>query len=358
MTITIPTGVVIPRLPDPIGENISTEVIDYEKYLSYLEWITQRNTKQRSKKVSVRSNLEILRPPHFIVAIGELTADDEDENGNVYKAGTRFILDSNTRRYFWQNGLSDAVPKVVIAIVYKANTLVELRKHYYAYDNPDAVEQAGEVMTGIFGLFDFKPKSNKILGGSIVTGQNYASMWCPGAPLYGTNKGIWGIEPSENDTRTTAKRWAMAEQFKFWRSEWEYLDSFKIGLSGSVIDQPLLMALLISSKEHADKPVFDDLIYKLNRKDYNAAEKKPISFIGEAATGARSDVYVKDTSSYDTYAKAYDYYLYWIQRHMENPDQTGCSGRRGGYKGYGAEWVAKHIQTCDNTIMEHFTTED
>ena len=353
MTVKIPTGVVIPRLPDTAGENISVEVIDFNEYITYLEWITQRNTKQRAKKVSVRSNLEILRPPHLIVAIGELTADDEDENGNEYKAGTRFIIDSNTRRYFWEHGLTDVIPKSLIANVYKASTLVELRKYYYAYDNPDAVEQAGEVMTGIYGLFDFKPKSNKILGGSIVTGQNYASMWCPGAPLYGTNKGIWGIEPTENDTRTTAKRWAMAEQFKFWRGEWEYLDTFKIGSAGSVIDQPLLMALLIASKVYADKQVFDQLIFKLNCKDYNASEKKPISYIGEAATGARNDVYTKDAANYETYKKAYNYYLYWIQRHVENPDQTGCAGRRGGYDGYGQEWVAKYIPTWDDGIMEH-----
>jgi len=355
MTITIPTGVVIPRLPDAAGENISVEVLEYEIYRHYPQWITQRNTKARSKKSSVRSNLEVLRAPHLIVAIGELTADDEDENGNEYKAGTRFIIDSCTRRLFWEEGMTNVVPQALIAVIYKEATLVELRKHYYAYDNPDAVEQAGEVMTGIYGLFDFKPKSNKIIGGTIVTGQNYASMWTPGAPLYNTNKGIWGIEPSENDTRTTAKRWAMAEQFKFWRPEWEYLDRFKIGLSGSVIDQPLLMALLIASKVYADKPVFDDLIYKLNRKDYNAAEKKPISFIGEAATGATSNVYKKDTASFETYKAAFNFYLYWIQRHMEDADQTGCKGRQGGYDGYGNEWVAKYIVTCDNTILDHIS---
>ena len=164
-----------------------------------------------------------------------------------------------------------------------------------------------------------------------------------------------GIEPSENDTRTTAKRWAMAEQFKFWRFQWEYLDRFKIGLSGSVIDQPLLMSLLIASKVYAEKPVFDDLIYKLNRKDYNAAEKKPISFIGEAATGATNNVYRKDTASFEVYKAAFNFYLYWIQRHMENADQTGCKGRQGGYDGYGKEWVAKYVVTCDNTILDHIS---
>ena len=112
------------------------------------------------------------------------------------------------------------------------------------------------------------------------------------------------------------------------------------------------MALLIASREYAKKQVFNDLICKLNRKDYNAAEKKPISFIGEAATGARNDVYIKDAANYETYKKAYNYYLYWIQRHMENPDQTGCSGRRGGYDNYGEGWVAKYIQTCDNALTE------
>ena len=70
----------------------------------------------------------------------------------------------------------------------------------------------------------------------------------------------------------------------------------------------------------------DQLIFKLNCKDYNASEKKPISYAWEAATGARNDVYTKDSANYETYKKAYNYYMHGIQRHVENPDQTGCAG--------------------------------
>ena len=91
----------IPFMPGDAGQNLSVEIMNVETFFELPPWITQRDTEKRSKKSSVRSNLSTLRPPHLIVAIGELTANDEDENGNEYKKGTRFIIDSNTRKLFW-----------------------------------------------------------------------------------------------------------------------------------------------------------------------------------------------------------------------------------------------------------------
>lgn len=329
---------------------LSFESITFKDYKEIQPWITQRNVENRVKKSSVKQNLSTLRPSHLIVAIGELTEDDTDEKGNEYKKGTRFIIDSNTRKYFWQNGMTNKVPETLFAAVYREPSLIDLRKHYYSYDNPDATEQAAEVMTGIFSLFNFKPKSKKIQGGSITTAQNYASMWTPGAPLYGTNKGIWGIEPDNTETKTTAKRWAMAEQFKFWTREWSYLDNFELGGKLSVIDQPLLMALLVTSKSYMGEERFSDLIVKLNEKDYNPSSKTPVSKIGEAATAMTDDVYTKGSASYDQYVKAFDFYIYWIKRHMEDPDQTNCQGPKGGYSGKGKEWVESF--TLTNKILE------
>lgn len=347
---------IIPFMPNPFGDGISVEVMPTEDFFEIQEWITQRNTEVRARKTTVHANLSILKKSHLIVAIGELTEDDEDENGNKYEAGTRFTLDANTRKLFWLRGKTDRLPENVLAIVYKEPTLVGLRSHYYAYDNPDAVEQASEVMTGIYKLFDFNPKSNKIIVGSIVTAQNYASMWSPGAPLYDTNKGIWGIDPDPNETKTQAKRWAMAEQFKFWRTEWEYLDSFKIGTKGSVIDQPLLMALLITSRVYKDQPVFEDLIRKLNRRDYNSSEKKPIGKIADAATGSENDVYRKSEGNFDAYVNAFNFYLYWIERHMKDPDQCKCASPKGGYAKKGKEWIKKWVDKFtkedDNALIE------
>ena len=346
---------IIPFMSKPFGEGISVEIMLTGDFLKIQEWITQRNTEKRATKSTVYANLSVLKKPHLIVAIGELTEDDEDENGNFYPAGTRFVLDANTRKYYWEKGKTDQLPDNVLAIIYKEPTLVGLRAHYYAYDNPDAVEQASEVMTGIYKLFDFIPKSNKIIGGSIVTAQNYASMWTPGAPLFATNKGIWGVDPDPNETKTTAKRWAMAEQFKFWRAEWEYLDIFKIGTKGSVIDQPLLMALLITSRVYKHKPVFEDLVRKLNRKDYNAAEKTAIAKIGEAAIGAENDVDRKTEGSFESYINAFNFYLYWIERYMKDSKQHNCAAPKGGYIGKGKEWIDKYFTleyNVENALTE------
>jgi hypothetical protein len=325
---------------------LSYEEIPLQEFLNIQEWITQRNTEKRASKSTVKSNLSTLRPSHVNVAIGHLTENDESEDGTFYSAGSKFILDGNTRKLFWQRSWTDYLPEFVYAVVYSESNLLSLRKHYYSYDSPDATEQAAEVMTGIFKLLDFKPKSKKIAGGSIVTAQNFASVYTKGAPLYDTHSGIWGIVPSENETKTSAKRWAMAEQFKFWQAEWRWLDN--IGISGkSIIDQPLIMAFLIAAKAFPNNPTLEDLVNKLNIKDYNASKGTPISKIAEAATSSTKDVHIKNGSSYDIYLRAFNFYLYWINRQIENPNQIKCKGKQGGYDGYGAEFVEKYISNAN-----------
>lgn len=341
----------------PLGSfqnKVSVEPLTLKDFLSIQPWITQRDTNQRVKKSTVRNNLETLRSPHLFVAIGELNKDDTDELGNEYSKGTRFIIDGNTRAYFWERNLTNELPEELIATIYKGDTLLDLRATYYAYDNPDATEQAAEVMTGIYRLLDFKPQSKKILGGTIVTSQNYASMWTFGAPLYGTNKGIWGIEPDVTETRTAAKRWAMAEQFKFWRNEWQYLDDFNIGGKASVIDQPVLMALLITSRVYAGDAKFAELIDNLNKKNYNPSERTAVSKIGEAATAQTYDVYTKNSASFDQYTSAFDFYIYWIERHMTNSTQTNCAAPKQGYTNKGKEWVYKNIEKTTTNLQAHF----
>lgn len=330
---------------------LSYEKIPLQEFLEIPEWITQRNTEKRALKSTVKSNLSTLRPSHVNVAIGHLTKDDESEDGTFYPAGSKFILDGNTRKLFWQKSWTDYLPEFVHAVVYSESNLLDLRKHYYSYDSPDATEQAAEVMTGIFKLLDFKPKSKKIASGSIVTAQNFASIYTKGAPLYDTHSGIWAIVPSDNETKTSAKRWAMAEQFKFWQAEWRWLDD--IGISGkSVIDQPLMMALLIAAKAFPNNSKLENLVKKLNSKDYNASQSTPISKIGEAATSSTRDVHVKNGSSYDIYLRAFNFYLYWINRHIENPNQINCKGKQGGYDGYGAEFVDKYISCPDANLNQ------
>lgn len=345
--------VVIPfdSLVDKVAKDISVEVMPLNLLFSYPEWIIQRNVQLRAKKAVVKDNLSTLRPSHFFVAVGEVTQDGIDKDGNERKKGERYVLDSNTRQYFWEYiNSSDNKPTEVVAKVYRG-TILELGNIYASYDSPDAVEQAAEVMTGVYKLFDFQPKSPKIMYGSIVTSMNYASIWTPNAPLYGTQKGIWGIEPDNNETKTQAKRWQMAEQFKFWSNEWKYLDSFYIGGKACIIDQPLLMALLIAARAYSKDKNLADLITKLNEKDFNPSHKTPISKIAEAATGGTSDVYVKQSANYDAYTRAFDFYLYWIERYISDPSSEKCKSPHGGYTNKGCEFVEKMVN-CERILSQ------
>ena len=75
---------IIPFMPKPFGDGISVEVMSIEDFFKIQEWITQRNTEVRARKTTVHANLSVLKKPHLIVAIGELTEKDEDENGNEF----------------------------------------------------------------------------------------------------------------------------------------------------------------------------------------------------------------------------------------------------------------------------------
>ena len=113
-----------------------------------------------------------------------------------------------------------------------------------------------------------------------------------------------------------------------------------------MIDQPLLMALLIACRAFSGNDTFDDLVYKLNSKDYNASKSTAISKIGEAACAQTYEVYNKGTASFQQYLNAYNFYLYWIDRYMINPKQEKCTAPKGGYNGKGATFIEKRFTSA------------
>ena len=122
----------------------------YPDFVAIPEWITQRNTRNRMKKLSVLDHLRKLFPTHHIVVIGKLTKDDTWEDGREFKAGTEWVLDANTRRLMWEEKRTDKIPEKLLAIRLEAETLVGLRNLYWTYDNPSATELAQAIVTGIF----------------------------------------------------------------------------------------------------------------------------------------------------------------------------------------------------------------
>ena len=176
----------------------------YPDFVAIPEWITQRNTRNRIKKLSVLDHLRKLFPTHHIVVIGKLTKDDTWEDGREFKAGTEWVLDANTRRLMWEEKRTDKIPEKLLAIRLEAETLVGLRNLYWSYDNPSATELAQEIVTGIFKSLKYAPLTKKFIDGAIITALSYTVKF-QDPTTFGDN-GLWSNPDDDSTTIDQFKR--------------------------------------------------------------------------------------------------------------------------------------------------------
>ena len=108
----------------------------FVEYLRLKTCPVQRNHVKRARDKKTKEKLGILLPQHTFIATAELTQDSFDPtNGETYKAGTIFLVDSHTRREFWKLGESDALPERLTSQHYKVASIADLRDLYYTFDN-------------------------------------------------------------------------------------------------------------------------------------------------------------------------------------------------------------------------------
>ena len=350
-------------------------IMSFELYLEMQTWIKQRDEQQRVDKGKT-NHMNELKDVHLVIALGILTQDDVDKDGNEYKAGAVFILDSMTRKFVWTNYKLDRLPQRLSAHVYKRESLEKLQFVYDCHDSPDACETNGEALTGGYRLLGFNPISPRFIDGQIGTPLNFASMWTYGAPLYGSNKGKDGLIPEENQTRTSKSREASLLQLQHFLPELEYLDKFDLKKSNG-IDSPLLCALLAATKVFKNDPHFEELIRLCNEREFTSGKKtNALGKILSAELGLTKEVQVDSSAKYDAYRKAYNFYLYWIVRYVQNENDrklgSSLKGRQGGYDGdmiiredgsknqkwsedqisYGKEFNSHFIRNQDPSVLE------
>ena len=312
-------------------------ILSYELFVEIQSWIKQRREDLRVDK-SKTNHMNALKDPHLIVALGLLTEDDYDDDGKLHKKGSVFILDANTRKWKWVNGYLSRLPQRLSGHVYKKETLKELHSIYLTYDSPDACETTGEALTGQYRVLGWNPTSPKFIDGQIGTALNFASMWTYGAPQYGTNKGKSSVEVGDSETKREQEMLIAGLQLNYFLPELKYLDKFNLKKQKG-IDPPLLTALLAASKAFKGDKHFEDLIVKLNNREFfQGSTTNALGKIMMAAMQYTDEVYIRGgEAKYATYRKAYNFYLYWIERYVKNPSDReigkNLKGRQGGYDG-------------------------
>jgi hypothetical protein len=156
------------------SNTIKKMILPVEDYYQIPAVPFQRFTEGRVSLNKVKKSLSKLRPEHLNVDIACLMQDDE-YFGQKYPKNSFFIINGNTRKYYWQNNLSDFIPQDVHATVYYFNTLEEMRVSYNTFDSMNAVERMQEKLFGILhGVHGFTPTCSKLEKGQIISALNLA----------------------------------------------------------------------------------------------------------------------------------------------------------------------------------------
>lgn len=157
-----------------ISNSIVKEKMPIETFLNLPPVPHQRWTEGRANKNKVKKMLSHLRPEHLEVAIVELTKDC-DYLGEVYKKGWRGIANGNTRKHYWQEGLSNSRPESVFATIYLLDNMDAVRECYNTFDSPEAAEIKKEKLYGFLNrIYHFNASSPKIKNGNFLSALNLA----------------------------------------------------------------------------------------------------------------------------------------------------------------------------------------
>lgn len=160
-----------------LTDKVIRKTLSYEDYIDIPPAPFQRFTEGRAEQSKVKKTLSKLRQEHLEVALAELT-EDCTYNNEVYKKGSIFITNGNTRKHFWVNGLTDVIPKDVYATIYMCKNMDEVRENYNTFDSMNAVERKQEKLYGIMArIHHFAPTCEKLVKGQFLSGLNMACFY-------------------------------------------------------------------------------------------------------------------------------------------------------------------------------------
>ena len=171
-TVTRPDGTPVDFRDVKAWGVIDSYWMSYQEFQDLPEVFCQRNTEARLNRA--RKHLAVLLPEHCIVFVAKLTQDDELQ-GQRFRAGYRWRIDSNTRALNWSTAGSDVIPKDLFVIELSFAEIDRIQFSYNTFDSMDSVERNQEKLYGILqGPYKFTPTSPKIIKGQILSALNKA----------------------------------------------------------------------------------------------------------------------------------------------------------------------------------------
>ena len=333
-------GNVVPQYPAMNNKGngaINDYWMPYAEYAQLEEVFCQRDTKARYNKA--KGHLAVLRPEHCQVSVALLTKDDEI-SGKKYKAGTRFIIDSNTRSLIWALGASDQIPQEVKVIEYSYDSLDAIRQSYNTFDSTESVERNQEKLHGIFQMYNYTPVSSKLQKGQILSALNKACHF---------------YYPDEWN-QTTVKTEALPGQVGVFLPEIKALDKF---LTYDVWDQALTCMGLMALKRYGTDNVRLNKGLQMINDGYCVIEGKGKQMDGISQIvdeWKTSDFFDVKGTGWAVLNMTVSYSLYWIDKYMKN-EKGSKPGRN--WQNRGAEYkdlpqATDHLQRLTSKVTAGF----
>lgn len=279
------------------------------------------------------------------VVLGSVAMDFDDvdpETGAViasYTAGQVFILDGNTRRFYWRLNPERARElQSLTAKIHYLRSMEDMKFAYYPYNSKESVEKAGEILQGLARRYNWQPRQALFANGGYKTALDWASF-------------------EDGDIH---------KRFNDHFEELKMLDS--IPKSGHTISQPamkclksqpIMAALLIALKTHKNNLNLYEFIERLSNiteddckqaiandtvspVEVIALEWKGWSHMRGSNTSSTWLNGLAGTTKFASRDPQLDFLLYWISEFVKNPRCTN-NFKKGIKPTFWEDFVKDHV---------------
>ena len=276
----------------------------FADYLLIKTCPVQRNHVKRARDKKTKEKLGTLLPQHTFIATAELSQDSYDPtNGETYKAGTLFLVDSHTRREFWKLNESDALPEKLTSQHYKVASIADLRDLYYTFDNTTNTEKSADLAYGAGRFLGIEFKNHKLYQ---VTGLTWAAHFYfkqqfPKTSGYNGDK--------------------LIDVIQVFKKELKFFDSFNWDKKID-IPHPLRTASLLFLKKYNCDEYSRKIIQRVFQDDFAAKDSNKRLDAVTHILGWLKDKDADFASNFKTIPVLTEKFLYWLnQAYLE--DTTG-----------------------------------
>lgn len=311
--------------------------LDLETYFKIPESPTNRNSKARVKKMKpIFDGAYANGQEHTLteVAVGIVTKDFTDpDTGFVYKKGSEYIIDSNTRKHYWEAypDLANKLEKPLTAKLHYLTKFQDVEFAYYPYNNAKSAEKKSDILHGLAKRYHWQPKQTVFASGG-----------------YGTALD-WATEDPLLDKKDPNRKMDVFEAFYFAIDQLKVLDSIPKHGDYTITkpalkpmkSQSIMAALLVALRIHPNNLNLLGMIERLAtvdtdelRKAMSIGDIDPVQVIALEWTGWSKqrgvngsemapwlEGYAGDTK-FLSQKPQMDFLLYWIGQYITNPNKT------------------------------------